>query len=123
MANTLFDHGTGYHFHDANYTEKYPTMRRGTEHDRAGKLSKLEMLQEDFRSRLLHEREQKANALFEQKAKAGLLPKGSVREFFLNRRMIAAGNGNKLPPIKTNTRYKSKSFPLLDLYLFLLLDY
>lgn len=115
MANTLFDHGTGYHFHDANFTETYATMRR-TEHDRT-KLSKLEMLQEDFRSRLLHERERKANALFEQKVKADLLPKGSVREFFLNRRMMAASNagassGKKLPPIKTNTRYKSKSFLL-----------
>jgi hypothetical protein len=112
MANTLFDHGAEYHFHDVNFTQNLATMRQ-TEHD-STKPSKLELLQEDYRSRLLHEREQKANALFEQKVRAELLPKkGSVRDFFLNRRMLAAStsgasNGVNLPPIKTNRRYKGK---------------
>ncbi|CAB3987543.1 Hypothetical predicted protein [Paramuricea clavata] len=112
MANTLFDHGAEYHFHDINFTRNHATMRQ-TEHDRT-KPSKLELLQEDYRSKLLHEREQKANALFEQKVRAELLPKkGSVRDFFLNRRMLAAStsgasSGVNLPPIKTNRRYKGK---------------
>ena len=110
MANTLFDHGAKYHFHDVKITQNHDTMK-DTGHDKR-KASKLELLQEDYRSRLLHEREQKANALFEQKVRAELLPKkGSVREFFLNRRMLAASttgasNGVNLPPIKRNTRYK-----------------
>jgi hypothetical protein len=109
MANTLFDHGAKYHFHDVKITQNQATMK-----ETGGKTnpSKLELLQEDYRSRLLHEREQKANALFEQKVRAELLPKkGSVREFFLNRRMLAtsttgSSNGVNLPPIKANTRYK-----------------
>lgn len=110
MANTLFDHGTEYNFYKTNFTENHATMRR-TKPDNQ-KPSKLELLQEDYRSRLLREREQKANALFEQRVRAELLPKkGSVREFFLNRRMLAAEACNAavdLPPISSNTRYKGK---------------
>ena len=112
MANTLFDHGAKYHFRDVKITQNHATMKDTGHHKR--KASNLELLQEDYRSRLLHEREQKANALFEQKVRAELLPKkGSVREFFLNRRMLAASitetsNGVNLPPIKRNTRYKGK---------------
>ena len=112
MANILFDHGAKYHFHDVKITQNHATMK-DTGHSKR-KASKLELLQEDYRSRLLHEREQKANALFEQKVRAELLPKkGSVREFFLNRRMLAAsttGTSNRvnLSPIKKNTRYKGK---------------
>ena len=114
MANTLFDQGVEYHTRSKgvlNLTQNHAAMRQ-TDHDRT-KPSKLELLQEDYRSRLLHERERKANALFEKKMRAHLLPKqGSVREFFLNRRMLAnttdASLAVNLPPINSNTRYKGK---------------
>ena len=112
MANTLFEHGAKYHFHAVKFTHNHATMKE-TEDDKT-KPSRLELLQEDYRSRLLHERELKANALFERKVRAKLLPKkGSVREFFLNRRTLAESvavpsNGVNLPPIKSNTRYKGK---------------
>ncbi|XP_028396093.1 zinc finger C2HC domain-containing protein 1C-like isoform X2 [Dendronephthya gigantea] len=110
MANTLFDHGTEYNFYRTNFTENHATMRK-TKPD-SQKPTRLEMLQEDYRSRLLREREQKANALFETRVRAKILPKkGSVREFFLNRRMLAAEACNAvvdLPPITSNTRYEGK---------------
>lgn len=114
MANTLLDrHKTTYHLvHNVNFTDNQITMRQ-PECNRT-KPSKLEQLQQDYRLKLLHEREQKANALFEQRVRAELLPmKGSVREFFLSRRMLATSmtgvsNRVNLSPIKTNTRLNGK---------------
>ena len=116
MAHTLLERGSEFTFHDANFTENHATMK-DTDRETT-KPSRLQLLQDDYRTRLLREREQKANALFEQKVKADLLPKkGSVREFFLNRRLLVANttgasNAVNLLPIKANIRYKSKSSPM-----------
>lgn len=120
MANTLFSH---YHARDYNFnptdvvyaadTTQHYAMKKDLPRPQQGKLSKLELLQEDYRSRLLHEKEQKLNALFEQKVRANLLPKkGSVREFFLNRRILATStksgqNAVTLPPMQLNSRHES----------------
>ena len=119
MANTLFRH-THDHHHLNSINIAYSTLRTRQDFTMRRprvqtKLSKLQLLQNDYRSRLLHEKEQKLNALMDRRIRENStkLPKqGSVREFFLNRRMVTANsttvgpqNGATLPPIRRNSRY------------------
>lgn len=104
MANIWMERGVEYHkvSREKIFQENEAVRMTRTYKQEEKNPSKLELLRQDYRARLLQERERKVNALFEQKVRAKSLPKkGGVRQFFAYRRMmeIAVSNPVNLPPI------------------------